>query len=94
MDIIPNIGLPRISKCEPAAVNVVPGKVYSWCSCGLTENGAFCDSNHKRVEGLPYRSVKVIFEKEEEIMFCQCRQTSTPPFCDRTHNTLTQPADQ
>jgi CDGSH iron-sulfur domain-containing protein 3 len=93
MDLIPNIGLPRIAECVPSPVNVIPGKVYSWCSCGLTENGTFCDSNHKRVEGLPFRSVKVIFDKEEEILFCQCRQTSTPPFCDGRHISVKQGAD-
>jgi CDGSH-type Zn-finger protein len=92
-EIIPNIGLPRMSKCEPAGIMVEAGKVYSWCSCGLTEKGPFCDSNHKRVEGLPYRSVKVQFEKAEEVWFCQCKQTRTPPFCDQTHNTL-KPAQE
>ena len=90
MEQIPNIGLPKITQCEPAAITVVPGKVYSWCSCGLTETGAFCDSNHKRIEGLPFRSIKVLFDKPEEVFFCQCRQTSTPPFCDGTHHTVKQ----
>ena len=90
MDIIPNIGLPRISKCEPALIHVIPGKVYSWCSCGLAESGPFCDSNHKRVEGLPFRSVKVLFDQDEEVFFCQCKQTSTPPFCDGSHKTVEQ----
>lgn len=97
MEIIPNINLPKIAKCEPIMVNVVPGKIYSWCTCGLTEKHPFCDGTHKCIapvineQGetvLPYRSLKVEFEKEEEVWFCQCRQTKTPPFCDGTHNTL------
>ncbi len=88
MELIPNTGLPRRTHCEPAGIIVEPGKVYSWCSCGLTEKTPFCDSNHKRIEGTPFRSVKVLFDKAEEILFCQCKQTHTPPFCDDTHHTL------
>jgi len=89
MDLLPNEGFPRLAICEPIAVTVEPCKVYSWCSCGLTEKSPFCDSNHKRIEGTPYRSVKVMFDKAEEIWFCQCKQTKTPPFCDDTHKTVT-----
>jgi CDGSH iron-sulfur domain-containing protein 3 len=78
-------GLPLTRFCEPVAVQVEPGKVYSWCSCGLTEKSPFCDSNHKKVIGLPYRSVKVQFDRAEEVWFCQCKQTRTPPFCDGSH---------
>ena len=88
MEIIPNVNLPRQSACEPIGVMVEPGKVYSWFSCGLTEKSPFCDSNHKRVEGTPFRSVKVMFDKEEAVWFCQCKQTKTPPFCDETHKII------
>lgn len=84
-ETIPNEGLPRMSDCEPIAVMVEPGKVYSWCSCGLTEKTPFCDSNHKKIEGTPFKSVKVLFDKAEEILFCQCKRTKTPPFCDDSH---------
>lgn len=88
MDLIPNEGFPRTTKCEPAGIIVEPGKVYSWCSCGLTEKSPFCDSNHKRIEGLPYRSIKVQFDKAGEVWFCQCKHTKTPPFCDGTHHSV------
>jgi CDGSH-type Zn-finger protein len=79
---------PVIYKCEPAIVNVEPGKVYSWCTCGLSEKQPFCDSKHKLVEGLPFRSVKVMFKEPAVVEFCQCKQTKTPPFCDGTHESL------
>lgn len=91
-ETIPNEGLPRISHCEPVGIMVEPGKVYSWCSCGLTEKTPFCDSNHKRIEGTPFKSVKVLFDKAEEVWFCQCKQTKTPPFCDSSHKTLSKQA--
>jgi len=84
MEVVSAIGLPKISDCEPIAVTVEAGKVYSWCSCGLTEKSPFCDSNHKKVEGTPFRSVKVLFDNAQEILFCQCKKTKTPPFCDDT----------
>ena len=86
MELISAEGLPKIAMCEPAGILVEPGKVYSWCSCGLTETEPFCDSNHKRVEGTPFRSVKVLFDHAGEIWFCQCKQTKTPPFCDGSHH--------
>jgi CDGSH-type Zn-finger protein len=78
-------------------VKVIPGKIYAWCTCGLSEKQPFCDGAHKRIEPIineqgesvmPYRSLKVEFDKEEEVWFCQCKHTKTPPFCDGTHNSL------
>ena len=88
MTTIPDTGLPQSAICDPIAVKVEPGKVYSWCTCGLSEKQPFCDSRHKNIEGMPYRSLKVSFEKEEEVWFCQCKHTSTPPFCDGTHHAV------
>ncbi|MFM2138342.1 MAG: hypothetical protein RJA57_649 [Bacteroidota bacterium] len=88
MELISPEGLPRMTACEPIAVQVEAGKVYSWCSCGLTEKSPFCDSAHKKIEGMPFRSVKVQFDTPQEVWFCQCKQTKTPPFCDGTHNAL------
>jgi CDGSH-type Zn-finger protein len=88
METIPSENLPRIAECEPMVIKVQPGKVYSWCSCGLSATQPFCDNTHRNIEGTPYRSIKVMFEKEEEIYFCRCKHTRTPPFCDDTHLTL------
>ena len=85
MELIPNEGFPRIAHCEPAGIVVEPGKVYSWCTCGLSEKQPFCDNAHRNIESTPYRSIKVLFDKEEEVWFCQCKQTKTPPFCDESH---------
>lgn len=90
MELIPNEGLPRVVKCEPASVKVIPGKVYSWCACGLSAKQPLCDSTHKNVDCMPFRSLKVQFEEEEEVLFCQCKHTSTPPFCDDTHSSMKQ----
>jgi CDGSH iron-sulfur domain-containing protein 3 len=80
--------LPKIAQCAPACVKVEPGKIYAWCTCGLSENQPFCDGKHKTIEGMPYKSLKVEFEKEQEVWLCQCKHTKNPPYCDGTHNTL------
>lgn len=94
MDKIPNINLPKLAACSPAMMKVAPGKVYSWCTCGLSQKQPLCDGAHKCIEPtinelgeavLPYRSLKMEFDKEEEVWFCQCKQTKTPPFCDGSH---------
>ena len=82
---IPNEGLPIVAMAEPFCITVEPGKVYAWCTCGLSEKQPFCDGKHKCVEGMPYRSLKVEFTEEKEVCFCQCKQTKTPPFCDGSH---------
>jgi CDGSH iron-sulfur domain-containing protein 3 len=81
---------PVIYACNPISVKVEAGKTYSWCTCGLSEKTPFCDSSHKRIEGLPFKSIKVQFETEQEVLFCQCKRTKTPPFCDGTHHSVSE----
>ena len=85
MELIPNENFPRCAKAEPQMVLTEPGKIYSWCTCGLSDKQPFCDGQHKQIEGMPYRSIKIQFDKEEEVWLCQCKQTKTPPFCDGSH---------
>ena len=89
---IPYTGKPVVAACEPIMVKVEPGKVYSWCTCGLTLKTPFCDSEHKKIEGLPYKSIKVQFDQAGPVEFCQCKLTKTPPFCDCSHKTITDKA--
>lgn len=79
---------PVMAKCEPACVKVEAGKIYAWCTCGLSEKQPFCDGKHKTIEGAEFRSLKVEFEKEQEVWLCQCKQTKNPPYCDGSHNAL------
>ncbi len=90
MELIPNEGLPRMAICEPAGVEVESGKVYSWCSCGLSANEPLCDNSHRNIEGLPFRSVKVVFDTPQIVWFCQCKRTKTPPFCDGSHKSISK----
>ena len=76
--------LPKIAQKGPYIVKVEP-KRYSWCTCGLSQTQPFCDTAHR---GTEWRSLKIEFEKEEEVHFCGCKQTKNPPFCDDSHLNL------
>lgn len=86
MDLLPNENFPRCAETSPALIRTEPGKIYSWCTCGLSEKQPLCDGLHKRIDGMPYRSIKIQFDKEEEVWLCRCKQTKTPPYCDGTHH--------
>lgn len=88
MEPIPNENLPKATAPEPSVVKVQPGKTYSWCTCGLSATQPFCDHAHRNIVGEPYKSIKVVFDKDEEVRFCECRKTKTPPFCDDSCLTL------
>lgn len=83
--------LPKLAKCEPTLVKVEPGKIYAWCTCGLSYTQPFCDGKHKSVESLLFKSFKCQFEKEEEVWLCNCKRTGNPPYCDGSHKHNNEP---
>jgi CDGSH-type Zn-finger protein len=89
-DLLPNEGFPKIAAKSPQCVKVEPGKIYAWCTCGLSEKQPFCDGKHKSIEGMPFKSLKVEFTEEKEIWLCQCKQTKNPPYCDGSHKQITE----
>ena len=38
---------------NPIAVDVVKGKNYAWCICGLSKKQPFCDNTHRGTEFRP-----------------------------------------
>ena len=51
---------------EPIAINVIKGKNYAWCSCGLSKTLPFCDNEHRAYneqKGTNYKSVKIIAQE-------------------------------
>ena len=48
----------------PIGIDVVEGKNYAWCSCGLSKNQPFCDNSHKGSEFKP-----VIYKAKETKKF-------------------------
>ena len=65
------------------AIDVVEGKSYYWCSCGISLKQPFCDGSHK---GLEFNPVVFKAEQTKRVFFCTCKQTNNQPFCDGSHN--------
>jgi len=77
--------IPNLAQKGPFPVELVEGKTYFWCQCGLSKNQPFCDSSHK---GGPFEPVKFTAEASKTAFLCGCKQTGNAPFCDGTHNSL------
>ena len=67
----------------PIGVDVLEGKSYFWCTCGLSAKQPFCDGSHKGSEFTPlaYKA-----DETKKMFFCACKQTNNQPFCDGSHN--------
>lgn len=74
--------LPKVCQKGPYAVDVEEGKLYSWCTCGLSAKQPFCDGSHK---GTDYRSCKWTADQSGTVYFCGCKATKSKPFCDGSH---------
>jgi CDGSH-type Zn-finger protein len=79
----PKIGLKSKEKFMNFEINAQAGKQYFWCTCGLSNNGPFCDGSHK---GSGMKSLPFIAEETQQIVLCGCKKTKNPPFCDGSHN--------
>ena len=75
---------PTSPQKSPYKVTVEKGKIYFWCSCGLSVKQPFCDGSHKK-EG-EFKSLKYLAGESEAIFFCGCKKTKNPPFCDGSHS--------
>jgi len=75
----------HVAGTAPIAVDVVEGKSYFWCSCGLSDNQPFCDGSHKDTG---FKPVKWAADASETKHFCTCKQTEGQPFCDGSHHAV------
>jgi len=73
---------PKIAAAFPLQVELVAGKKYAWCTCGLSASQPFCDGKHKGSTFVP-----LVFTAEETktAYFCQCKRTQNGPYCDGAH---------
>lgn len=74
--------LPNRAGNSPIAIEMEAGKVYAWCSCGMSENQPFCDGKHS---GSDFRPLIHKAETSETKYMCTCKQTGNGPFCDGSH---------
>uniref|UniRef100_A0AC34RI72 Iron-binding zinc finger CDGSH type domain-containing protein n=1 Tax=Panagrolaimus sp. JU765 TaxID=591449 RepID=A0AC34RI72_9BILA len=82
----------KVAAKLPTRVMLKKDKVYSWCSCGYSNNQPLCDGTHNtfRVPNMHVKPVRFIPEKDMEVWFCNCKQTKNRPFCDGTHSQLVE----
>lgn len=76
---------PTIAAKNPIPVELEAGKMYSWCSCGLSENQPFCDGKHK---GTGFTPTRFKAEETKTAYMCQCKHSGSPMFCDGSHKSL------
>ena len=76
---------PVIAAKNPVPVELEAGKMYSWCSCGLSTNQPFCDGKHK---GTDFRPTRFKAEETKTGYMCQCKHSGSPMFCDGSHKAL------
>ena len=75
---------PNSPQKSPYTVRVEQGKIYFWCSCGLSNKQPYCDGSHKKER--KFKSVKFSAVETKDVFFCGCKLTSNPPCCDGTHS--------
>lgn len=77
--------LPKSSQNAPYPIDVKEGKIYAWCTCGLSEKQPFCDGAHK---GTEFKSLKYKATSTKTLYFCGCKKSGDKPFCDGSHLSL------
>jgi CDGSH-type Zn-finger protein len=76
---------PAMPQKSPYSADVVEGRSYWWCACGLSKRQPFCDGSHKTTEFVPleYKATA-----SKTVWFCGCKKTANQPLCDGTHNRI------
>ncbi|MBU6250302.1 MAG: CDGSH iron-sulfur domain-containing protein [Cyanobacteria bacterium REEB417] len=70
---------------HPAALNLEAG-THALCTCGLSQNGAFCDGSHQGSGKAPHI---LKLDTAKTVYLCNCGGTGNSPFCDGSHTKLT-----
>jgi CDGSH-type Zn-finger protein len=73
----------QISGDGPVEINLIPGREYKWCTCGLSKEQPFCDNrSHIGTKHSP-KQFKVSVERKAWV--CMCKHTERAPYCDGSH---------
>lgn len=61
------------------------GKIYYYCTCGLSAKEPFCDGAHEKTG---FTSVKFKVKNQRVVLLCGCKRNSKEAgvFCDGSHN--------
>jgi CDGSH iron-sulfur domain-containing protein 3 len=77
--------LPKIAQKKSYKTEVVAGKDYYWCACGLSNSQPFCDGSHK---GTGFAPTKYTAQNDGIVGFCGCKQSKLGALCDGAHKLL------
>lgn len=76
--------IPLHSGYYPYNVYLQQGKVYWYCSCGISYTNPFCDWSCNKI---PTRNRPIYFNVSESAYYklCTCKVSANSPFCDGSH---------
>jgi CDGSH-type Zn-finger protein/protein-tyrosine-phosphatase len=77
--------LPLRAGNSPTRVELIAGKKYAWCTCGLSKTQPFCDGKHR---GTDSRPLKFVAEESKTVSICNCKASKNSYFCDGSHKDL------
>lgn len=76
--------VPQVTGYFPYNCYLQKGKVYFWCSCGISQNSPWCDGLCNQ---LVTRNRPIYFNVNESGYYkmCNCKLSANAPFCNGTH---------
>lgn len=70
--------LPVAAKPGPYEVEVVEGRTYRWCSCGLSKTQPWCDDAHV---GTGMEPITFVAPITAIFHMCGCKASDNKPYC-------------
>ena len=80
-----NALLPIQAGSSSTRVDLIEGKKYAWCTCGLSATQPLCDGRHR---GTDFRPLKFVAEESKTVSLCNCKQSNNLQYCDGSHKNL------
>ena len=70
--------LPFSPQNGPYEAPVEEGRLYRWCSCGLSKTQPWCDDSH---EGTGFEPIEFIAAITGAFFMCGCKRSDNKPYC-------------
>ncbi|CAK61951.1 unnamed protein product (macronuclear) [Paramecium tetraurelia] len=76
--------VPYVAGFYPYNCYLQKGKIYQWCSCGISQSNPWCDGmcNASVTRNRP---IKFNVDTSGYYKLCNCKQSANAPFCNGTH---------
>lgn len=72
------MNLPVSPQNGPYEVSVEEGRLYRWCSCGLSKMQPWCDESH---HGTGFEPIEFTAPITASFFMCGCKRSDNRPFC-------------